>query len=294
MPRTCNVGTRWINKSLERSFMASLLTNQSASLNNANALSDFQTNLNLTAVALETSSVGESSKPAAAGPVLDTTSKFRGSSLAGLKFNRLTVVSYAGKNYWSDAYWNCLCDCGTMTVVSGNNLKRGGTKSCGCWAADPASHQRPFNNNKETFWLNVIKQPNGCWEWTGRLSDDGYGMFNYNRKRFLAHRFSWFLHRGAWPTKPYVCHHCDNPKCVNPDHLFEGTAYDNNHDAISKGRIRHWGRPKITPEQVVEIRNLYASGKFSYTSLAGRLNLPRTQIFSALNKWKTLPLYATT
>jgi hypothetical protein len=63
---------------------------------------------------------------------------------------------------------------------------------------------------------------------------------------------------------------------------------------MRKGRARHWGRPHILPEQVKNIRALYATGEYTYTSLAAKLSLPRTQIFSALRKWKTLELYVET
>lgn len=121
-----------------------------------------------------------------------------------------------------------------------------------------------------------------------------YGLFSFNGGKILAHRFAWLATRGRLPEKPYLCHQCDNGLCVNPTHLFEGTALENNRDAIAKNRVRHYGRPVSTPEQVVEIRRLYATKKFTYQSLADSLGLPLTRVYSALRKWKTLPLYAAT
>jgi hypothetical protein len=224
---------------------------------------------------------------------LDTTSPFRGQSLVGQKFNRMMVTKYAGKNQRGDIFWESLCDCGNVKIVSGHNLKRGNTKSCGCLNREQTLATVPPEEQELAFWANVEKTPSGCWEWKGGLTAQGYGKAWYDGAQVLAHRLAWFFSHGSWPNQPYVCHRCDNRKCVNFHHFFEGTALDNNEDAINKERMRHWGRPKITPERVLEIRKMYETGNFTYTSLAAHFSLPRTQIHSALRKWKTLPLYAT-
>lgn len=99
---------------------------------------------------------------------------------------------------------------------------------------------------EERFWHHVTKT-NECWEWTGVRKDNGrgllYGVFRTydgpkdkgGRQRY-AHRYSWELHNGPIPNGLLVCHHCDNPPCVRPDHLFLGTAVDNNRDMNEKGR----------------------------------------------------------
>lgn len=71
-----------------------------------------------------------------------------------------------------------------------------------------------------------------CWTWEGLLDRKGYG----HSGSFRAHRLSWSLHNGQIPPKIFVCHKCDNPSCVNPDHLFLGTNYDNVRDKEDKGR----------------------------------------------------------
>lgn len=101
-----------------------------------------------------------------------------------------------------------------------------------------------------------------CWEWLAYKNPKGYGTFAISRKdRMYAHRASWLLHRGEIPKGMYVLHRCDNPSCVNPEHLFLGTARDNTIDMLTKGR----GGPltvggerspvsKLTDAQVVAIR----------------------------------------
>jgi hypothetical protein len=86
------------------------------------------------------------------------------------------------------------------------------------------------------FWEHVEKLPDdGCWVWTGSRLQSGYGTFDKGR----AHRFSYALANGPIPDGLHICHRCDNPPCVRPDHLFAGTRVDNMQDAIAKGRARH-------------------------------------------------------
>jgi len=84
----------------------------------------------------------------------------------------------------------------------------------------------------------VINEDTDCWEWTHALNNIGYGMFRWaTNKMRTAHRVSYELHKGPIPNGLFVCHTCDNPKCVNPEHLWVGTRKDNFDDMVSKGRF---------------------------------------------------------
>ena len=93
---------------------------------------------------------------------------------------------------------------------------------------------------EEFFWERVSPEPNsGCWLWTGRYQTFGYGDIQLyrNAPHISAHRASWSIHSGDIPDGMCVCHKCDVPECVNPDHLFLGSQQDNMLDAHKKGRL---------------------------------------------------------
>lgn len=91
-------------------------------------------------------------------------------------------------------------------------------------------------NTPENFHSRYLKTESGCWEWDKINPQTRYGIFVIGKKRWKAHRFSWVIENGEIPCGLYVCHHCDNVRCVNPKHLFLGTQDDNMQDMKKKGR----------------------------------------------------------
>jgi hypothetical protein len=117
-----------------------------------------------------------------------------------------------------------------------------------------------WNRFAEKIRLN---ETTGCWEWTGKQDRYGYGKIKINAKWTLAHRVAYEMLAGPIPEGLCCLHRCDNPRCVNLDHLFLGTHLDNMKDCTLKGRRpsgeRHY-KAKLCESQVREIRKLVAGG----------------------------------
>lgn len=139
----------------------------------------------------------------------------------------------------------------------------------------------------------ISNTANGCcWLWTGDKTSAGYGVINYTaqgkRCRIYAHRFSLLQKLGS--LVHLALHHCDNPSCVNPDHLFEGTQKDNTLDMCQKGRWNA-GPPvgernpsaKLTETQVLEIRNNHRQGQ-SARSLGRQYGVAKGTILGIIHR----------
>jgi len=128
---------------------------------------------------------------------------------------------------------------------------------------------------EDRFWSHVEKS-NGCWIWRASLYSNGYGdtkLSPFGRRSGLAHRVSWEFTYGEIPEGLNVCHSCDNPSCVRPDHLFVATQKENVRDMMVKGRMviaDHRGekntKSKLKTEDVIYLRSL-GSGRLPYGSI---------------------------
>lgn len=128
-------------------------------------------------------------------------------------------------------------------------------------------NSRQVPKTAEGFW-SLVRRGEGCWEWQGKRDPkDGYGVFRWGGPYKRTHRIAYELAVGPIPPGMLVCHHCDNPPCCRPDHLFVGTISDNSLDMVRKGRMHANDHPrvkgerhpnaKLTDEKVLEIRSAY-------------------------------------
>ncbi len=143
-----------------------------------------------------------------------------------------------------------------------------------------------------------IVEPGGCWVWMGSINSNGYGgiraasLTDGGRSDIGAHRLSWMIHHGPIPPGICILHKCDNPPCVNPEHLWLGTYADNTADRVAKGRSgsasgESNGRAKLTDDQVAEIRVI---GRSMFQREIGKLfDVDQSLISLILNnkRWST-------
>jgi hypothetical protein len=156
----------------------------------------------------------------------------------------------------------------------------------------------------ERFWEKVNKdgpvpphcpELGPCWLWTASTTPYGYGFISKGRRMDRSHRVSWELAFGPIPEKKHVLHHCDNPRCVNPAHLFIGTQADNTADMVAKGRNsgargETHPRAKLTAAKVRRIRERYAAGGVTKKALSLEYGVSDTMVsFITLRKsWKSV------
>ena len=160
--------------------------------------------------------------------------------------------------------------------------------------------------NKSNVYQRLIRhmeinKTTGCWEWQGSKRS-GYGRMiigsrtDGTRKTVSTHRLSYELNYGEIPQGMEICHKCDNPCCINPDHLFAGTRQDNIDDRERKGRNnppkgeKH-AKAKLTERDVIDIRNKRAAGK-SFGKLAKEYGVHKKTIQNAVSgkSWGFLPM----
>lgn len=132
-----------------------------------------------------------------------------------------------------------------------------------------------------------------CWLWTGRKIHHGYGQIGYYKKNLLAHRVAWMIiHQNHIPAGKYICHSCDNTSCVNPEHLFIGTQFENIQDRQKKERQARGeknGSSKLTKKEIIEIRKKREVG-IKLETLASEFKVHNGTISRIANfkTWKSL------
>lgn len=210
--------------------------------------------------------------------------------------------------------------CGIPFFARRGNIKRGWGKFCSTPCRIAAQRATSV---MDRFWSKVNKT-DGCWLWTAGTWSQGYGAFSLNGKNIRATRFIYELTYGPIPDGLLVCHNCDNPRCVRPDHLFLGTIDDNNQDMKRKGRYAqgstHGSRTKpervargnqtgshlhpesrprgennwnarLTTDQVTEMRRRYDAGEVSTNQLANEYGIHQSSAWAIVRHktWTHIP-----
>jgi HNH endonuclease/MarR family len=206
-------------------------------------------------------------------------------------------------------YGYCQCGCGQKTNLSAkSHPKRGyeiGKPNRFLPGHGTRIREFPTKPLSERFWSKVAidADPDKCWEWQGKPDAYGYGKIRRvsRGKMEVAHRVAYELTHGIIPDGLWVLHKCDNPPCVNPNHLFLGTPMDNVLDKMQKGRqpkgdqiVTRRGEDhhshKLTAEKVRLIRNLYDSGEANQEQIAKQMNVARQTVGNVLRgiTWKSV------
>jgi hypothetical protein len=153
----------------------------------------------------------------------------------------------------------------------------------GCNVLCYKKYARAFCSDKCRFMSHVKKQFDGCWIWTGSKGRRGYGQTNFKSNRITASRFSYELFVGPIEKNKMICHTCDVPSCVNPEHLWSGSAIENSMDMVDKGRQNS----KLTPTDVFKIRTMLDNG-YNQSAIKEKFNVSSSQIsnIKARRIWK--------
>jgi len=154
----------------------------------------------------------------------------------------------------------------------------------------PNRTRQPITHRVVAKFFESVDRSADCWLWTGKTDDDGYGVFYKDGGDFRAHRVAYEVGHGSAPGDKCVCHRCDNPRCVRPEHLFLGTSPDNTADRNAKGRQAKGERvrfAKLTEADVLAIR---ASNE-RQVDLAARFGVgqPAISAVRLRQTWKHLP-----
>ena len=178
----------------------------------------------------------------------------------------------------------CECGCGQRTAIR-----------CGRPRRFVNGHQRLRTREQQVQRaLSLIDRqggPESCWPWAGKVNANGYGIAPAKTGERLAHRLTYRETLGDIPPGMFVCHHCDNPICCNPSHLFLGTPSDNSADMWAKGRHKPFTplgddhpRARLTAAVIPEIRRLCAE-RMTHREVAAMFGVCRSTITSVIRGW---------
>lgn len=206
--------------------------------------------------------------------------------------NITEYAPWVAKHGLLQPYGKCQCGCKKDVAIAkrsdGKHLWRKGHPR-----RFLPGHYQQENDIARAFWKYCVPLgKNDCWQWQGNIGTNGYGRGSCGGKTFAAHRVSYELHRGSIPDGMMVLHKCDNPTCINPDHLFLGTDADNMQDKIEKGRANFLVgervyNARLTSGQVIEIRRLSKQG-ISQSRIARQFGVSTSAIGSIVSRknWK--------
>jgi hypothetical protein len=150
----------------------------------------------------------------------------------GQVFGELDVIERSGSNSEGRAVWVCRCSCGGKEVFTSKQLTTGVFRACrNC---QDSGSKSPLSVRLRKYEVSS----DGCWNWTGKQNELGYGAVTVDGKYTRAHRAMFFMLHPDADRSLVVMHKCDNPSCVNPAHLQLGTQKENMVDMHTKGRFR--------------------------------------------------------
>jgi hypothetical protein len=209
---------------------------------------------------------------------------------SAVKFGRGNYCSTACRDEARKIQIECICQqCKKKFRVDPNVVKRGSGKFC----SNPCRGKSQELDMKETVKRHLGETTStGCILWNGSVHANGYGMIKKDKRSpRRAHRVVWELTHGPIPDGLMVCHHCDNRRCVNLEHLFLGTHQDNMDDMIAKGRNAVGERcpqAKLTEEKVRLARKLHKAGTHTQQQIADLLGVQRAAIAKIVTyqRWK--------
>lgn len=154
-------------------------------------------------------------------------------------------------------------------------------------AGTELNRQSCYDMDIKNRLISFVRIENACWIWTGAKNRKGYGQISIKNKIKAAHRVSYEVHKGEITCGMIVCHNCDIPSCINPDHLFIGTVKDNTQDMLIKKRNRPIigssnGNSKLKNADIVEIKHMISS-KVKLVEIAKKFNVTPENIAEIRN-----------